>query len=186
MSDTIECKNPDDKINFAVNIIIHVFILFCFLSVFFVMYITKIAKKSFDKEISHPIEDGLGEQFRKIKPDNKEKIKNVTKYLNFDNLINYYSEPTKDYTTNNKWLNVVIVMINVFMVILIIAAYLFVKKSCNQCVPIGSIIGENLIIFGFIGLVEFMFFKYIAIKYIPVQPSVLVKSAIDALKKHVR
>jgi hypothetical protein len=179
------CEKPDHKINFAINIAIHVFILFCFLSIFFSMYITKLSKSAFDKEIKHPIEEGINKQFEKIKPAHKSKLREVAKYLNFDNLIKYYSDPTKDYTINNKWLNVMTIIINVFMVLLIIVAYIFVKKSCNQCVPIGSIIGENLIIFGFIGVVEFMFFKHIAIKFIPVQPSVLIKSAIDSIKKHV-
>lgn len=179
------CNESDHKINFAINIGIHVLILFCFLSVFFIMYISKLSKNAFDKEIKHPIEENIAKQFDKISPENKNKLKEVSKYLNFDNLINYYDDPTKDYTVNNKWLSVVTIIVNVSMLLLIVVAYVFVRKSCNQCVPIGSIIKENLIIFGFIGIVEFMFFKHIAIKFIPVKPSVLVKSAIDSVKKHV-
>jgi hypothetical protein len=179
------CGKPNHNINFAINIAIHVFILFCFLSVFFIMYITKLAKASFDKEIKHPIADGIGKQFEKLSVEDKNKLKNITKYLDFDSLIAYYDTPTKDYIVNNKWIDIVTIMINVFLVLLIVVAYIFVRKSCNQCVPIGSIIGENLIIFGFIGVVEFMFFKHVAVKFIPVKPSVLVKSSIDSIKKNV-
>ena len=42
---------------------------------------------------------------------------------------------------------------------------------------------ENTIIFAGVGLVEFLFFKMVATKYIPAPPSLMATSIMDNLKK---
>ena len=45
--------------HFAMNIVLHIIILFTFLSAFFFLYISKVEKQAFEQEIGSLIEDNL-------------------------------------------------------------------------------------------------------------------------------
>lgn len=45
---------------------------------------------------------------------------------------------------------------------------------------------ENLLIFSAVGFVEFMFFKFVATKYIPAPPSLMIKSIINSLQDNLK
>lgn len=187
MSDTPQniCSKPDENVNFVINIAIHVFILFCFLSILFVMYISNVAKNAFESEIHEALEKGIDKSLHSIEGKKRGVIKKIIKTLPMDRIINHYNKSSKTVAINNKWLTKLIIYINVFLVLLIISGSYLLRWSCNQCVPLKDIIIENTIIFTFIGLVEVMFFKFVATKYIPVKPSTLINSALDSIKNNI-
>jgi hypothetical protein len=55
--------------------------------------------------------------------------------------------------------------------------------ECKHSVPFGRLILKNIIIFIFVGAIEYIFFTNIAMKYIPSPPTLLVKTLITALQK---
>ena len=57
---------------------------------------------------------------------------------------------------------------------------LFFTKKHN--IEVKHILLENIIIFSFIGFIEYMFFANIAAKYIPVTPDILTTTALDRIK----
>jgi hypothetical protein len=179
------CTVPDEKVNFVINIGIHVFILFCFLSVLFVMYISNIAKEALESELKEAIEHGIETGLGSIEGKKRGALKKVIKNLPMDRFINHYNKTSKPVDVNNKWLTKLIIYINVFLLLLIISGSYLLRWSCNQCVPLKSIIIENAIIFTFIGMVEILFFKFVAIKYIPVKPSTLITSSLNSLKNNI-
>ena len=70
------------------------------------------------------------------------------------------------------------------LVIIFILVIALNKALCHD-VPLKHIIIENLIIFTGIGVVEFMFFKYIILKYIPIKPSFMLEYILDSAKKRI-
>ena len=60
------------------------------------------------------------------------------------------------------------------------------KYECGSNLKIEEIIIENLIIFAFVGLVEYYFFTRIALKFVPVEPSFISKQFINSLKEKLR
>ena len=182
---TNNCSIPNENINFTINIGIHVFILFCFLSIFFLAYVAELAKGHFDEEIHHSLEKGIKGSLENLDPLQQLRIKKMINNAPLDRLINHYDKPSKPVDVNNTWLTRMVILINIFLLILISSTSYLLRWSCNQCVPIKDIVIENAIIFTFIGIVEIVFFKMVAFKYIPVKPSTIVTSAIDSLKKNL-
>ena len=179
------CTKPSENIDFTINICIHVFILFTILSMFFMFYISKLETKTFGNEIQDAINNGVQSQYDALSIQNKVQLHQIFKNVNIDTIIANYSTPAEVVTVNNKFLFNTIILTDVFLLILIIGLSYIIKKSCQQCVPIWTIILENVVIFVFIAIVEFAFFNFIAIKFIPVLPSTLTTTTISALKTAV-
>ena len=62
------------------------------------------------------------------------------------------------------------------------ASWAVLKVSCRKRVPVGKILLENVVLFGFIGVIEYVFFQEIATKYIPTKPSFLIDQTLQSLK----
>jgi hypothetical protein len=54
--------------------------------------------------------------------------------------------------------------------------------SCSKCIPVNKIVLINLITFACVGIIEYLFFTNVAIKYVPTPPSTLVKSFYKNIK----
>lgn len=180
-----QCILPSEKdvhkIKFKINIVIHMIILFTILTVFFFNYISKISTSTFQSEIQNIISQNIEQA---ITNETKEKIKAlnpvVIPYLN--NIIEETKEPSEYVIEHNRWLKLVafsFILISIFGTALIIYIY---NKSCNIHIPIWHILLENLITFIFVGLVEFLFFTNIALKFVPAPPSLLISSFINKFK----
>ena len=218
----MSCELTGSNPTFIIDIALHVFILFFFLTNFFVFYISKLTVDAFEHELGALIEDAIKKSKKMLNPteidlykkviknipldtiiklsdDNSKKsiaesiakldqnaLKNFTpedKAGLFDTFIKMYSKPNKEVSENNKWLYKILAVSNGFLLAIIITSIVMIKLTCNQCVPIKYILIENLLIFLFVGIVEFLFFTQIAFKYIPIQPSMMINTFIDKLKK---
>ncbi len=104
------------------------------------------------------------------------------KTIPFDNLLAIYKNPDIGINTNNTWLFDTVILLNCTIIIMIVLAYIIIKKSCGICVDIIDLLKFNLTAFFFIGLIEIAFFYFIAAKYDPIKPSVFISSFINKLK----
>jgi hypothetical protein len=179
------CTIPNETINFTINIGIHIFILFCFVSSFFMIYISHLSQHSFENKIDELIEKGIYNGISKLPQENKEKLKVFLQGVPLDRLIKVYSKKSKIVEVNNDWLFMFIIFINLSLLGILTASTSILYVSCNQCVPIKDILIKNSVIFAIIGFVQFMFFKFVATKYIPVKPSIMITSTLESLKKHI-
>ena len=83
----------------------------------------------------------------------------------------------------NKNLINEIIHVNVFIYILLVLFTLVLLKTQNlKLGEIGPVVGENLLTFTMVGIVEILFFMNIASKYIPAPPSLIYTSLIDGIK----
>ena len=180
------CSPTGSKTILLVNALFHSAILFTFLSVFYMVYGSKIETKAsnenFAKLVSENLKKILAEGNRKTGGE----LKRGMAILNpvWDVLLRDYQNPDPTVKTYNTWLFRSASMLSVFMLIALGLVLVVLKFSCGHC-PIGffwDIVKENAIIFASIGVVEYMFFKNVALKMIPAPPSLMVDEVVNKIK----
>jgi len=163
----------------GVNIAVHMWILFVFLTVFFFTFIAKTERKADRSELSDIIKketpivfDSLDKaagdyiQWNKIN-DIAEKIK--TRYKGKDPLIDQH---------NNKLLKTAIIICGAFLFI-IIAVIMYFTLYKKYHIGLKEILSENLLITVLVGIVEAVFFFNITLKFVPVTTSDLITDLVD-------
>jgi len=193
-------KNIFSDVNFNINLTMHTLILFTFLSIFFVFYISKLSKHAFNEEISHIIEESLGDKIKNFKNTdsniNKElsklieeslgsklkDLKNIQLNFNTDNLEKEWNKPDKPSEMHNKGLFNTLFIVNVLLWIGLIVVIYILNMNPNSTLKIKNILIENALIFTCVAIVEFLFFKTIALKIIPVAPSFISQEFLNQVK----
>lgn len=170
------------NVTFGLNIFLHSLILFTFLTIFFIVFVTKLMKEAFDRELTSLIEKNLGKAIDNLDDKTKRNLSMYMKLLPVDRFINMYKEPSEYVIAHNNWVKMLAIGLAVIGVIMLVLVVWLLNYSCNQRVPVWHILKENVIVFAFVGVVEYLFFTNIAIKFIPAPPSLLVKTLIDKFK----
>jgi len=174
--------------NFAMNIGLHVLILFTFLTVFYFVYISKLTEKtvkdSFDNLINSNIKDILTQvDTMDKKSGNKLNIDWVAFNNYAKKLVNESQGVSPEIESNNKLKFLAIGMI-VLLVLVLFGLFFFFKWQGYR-IKWWPIIKENLIIFSFVGVIEFLFFQKIAAAYIPVTPDFVATSVLERIKSNI-
>ena len=171
------------EVDFLVNFVLHVLILFTFLTFFFMFFICKKSEEAFNGEIQTQLHEVIHKQIEVLKKENKYdtfvKIKNVYPLDKIIKLLNSKNKAVENY--NNGLINITLT-ITILSWIGFIIIILLLKYTCASHLNIGEILLENTIIFGLIGLGEYFFFTRIALQYIPVEPSFITKKFIERLR----
>ena len=156
----------------AIESIFHITILMIILTLFFFGVVKNIEINSIKNELIKNIQDGL----KNIKMD-----KNEITSENLKKMAQLYNHPDQDTITyNNSLFNICVIFI-AFFIVIFITLLLTLNISAQKCTNIGYVIIENIIVFLCIGIVEYLFFINIAIKYIPIIPSYIQQIVYDNL-----
>lgn len=85
---------------------------------------------------------------------------------------------------SNDGLKSTLITANVFTWCAIIILILLTTKynCCNDNIDFKFMFWENIITFIFVGIVEFLFFKMIASKFVPIEPSFISKETLNRVK----
>ena len=175
--------------NLFFSIFLHILLLFTFLTIFFWSVIKNTESKSLYSELNSSIDSGLKniniDDFltNNVSSDIEEMIiknkKMIKEYYD-----GYFSNEDITYKKNNEQLfkfNIIIIVLLVFGLL----ATLFVRYLiCGSNINALEIIGENIFILIFVGIIEYYFFMNVASKYVPVQPSYMpsvVQNKINSL-----
>lgn len=172
-----KCTPTKSNISFIFNVGIHVFILFAFLSCFFIFYISKLMSSAFSQQINDLVKQNVSKVLDKYSYE----LRPVVGSLPLEQMKNFYNTPSEAVQEHNKGLFINVLIVNIAILLIISASAYLIYKTCNQCVPLVRIIIENVIIFSFIGGIEYLFFTKIAFNYIPVPPSLMVTSMLNSL-----
>ena len=156
--------------NFIINLVLHSIIIFTILSIFFIFVISKLSEEIFNEEISHIFIHNI--PFNKINDSDSNII---------NKLINIYSDPDKTIKFHNDGIINSLIIINILLWIGFIIIVL-ILYNCKMNLHITHIIIENIFVFFIIGNIEYIFFKYIASKFIPVEPSFISKKFLEIVK----
>lgn len=183
------------------DILIHVFILSSILSIFFLVVIVPLEKNELNNEVNKNIGKGAKhfiDQAKATYKQNKinaeiliqimtgESVGTNTNLEEFDEnfikrLQKYYEGESETNIIYNKGLITNLATVIGFLLISIITIYFIFKNSCGKCPKIFTLIGENLILFSVIGIIEYIFFIKFASKYIPIKPSLIIKTVNESL-----
>lgn len=172
---------------FPVNIMIHSLLLFIFLTVFFWKFISKKEKETIQDELSDIIQEQVPKVLKNIDDlDTNKKIdwkelkksseKVIEKSQGQDQLI-------KNNNDNLEKFN--FIFIGVFTFVTFFTIFIIINRKQGH-VDFKDIILENLIIFSFVGIIEYLFFTKIVLRYVPVEPDFMVNSIIDSTKSNFK
>ena len=169
------------NINFSLDIVLHVLILFTFLTVFFFAYVSKLEKQSLDNTVTNTITDNIDQISNKYNVKvNWNIVNNIA-----DNLVkNSQGEVPEIKQNNDRLFKGSIIAIGIGF-ILFIVSIIVLKYFLNYDIHIGHIILMNVIIFSITGVIEYLFFMKVASKYIPVTPDVISNTILEGVKKNI-
>ena len=169
-------------INFSLNASLHVFILFTFLTVFFIVYISKIEKDAFESQIKNTIDSNVKTYIGNLDATTKSRVKIIINSPIIEILEERFKRPDPSITEHNWWVEHLSIGIIIVIGLIILTGISTLYFGVGQCAPVLEILKENIIIFIFVGFIEYIFFINVALKYIPAPPSLLVKTIIDTAK----
>ena len=167
---------------FGMNAYLHSLILLSILTCFFILYISKLTSGAFTDEVNSIIGDQLGP----IVTDIRVKY-NIGQNNSVTTIINELQETVKkpyDLTESiNSGLFNTITSINVILWIFFVIGVLIIR-NCSELnnIDIFLVMVENLMVFTFIGVIEYLFFTKVAFKYIPVAPSFISKQFVEMIR----
>lgn len=173
------CERKTETLNFSINVLVHVIFLFTVLSVLFVFVITKISTKTINEELSGLIEKSM-ESNIKISDEIKQNISEHFGGNVIRKIAKMYDGEDKTRKYNNKLVISSITTTIITLGFVLLFAILTTKYLCYK-IPLKHILIENVIIFSCIAVVEFIFFKYIILKYIPVKPSYIQQQLLESI-----
>jgi hypothetical protein len=174
--------------SYQINITLHIFILFTFLTIFFFTFLSKVETEN----INNVTKDLIKSQTSTILSNINSNIPNLTPPsiikdkidLNklADNLENSSKKDIPELNNNNNKLLYISIGIIIFIFFIFIGLIIYYKVYKKQDIGFKHILLENIIIFSFAGLIEYLFFMYVAVKYIPITPDVLTGSILDNIE----
>ena len=175
-----------NTIDILINVILHSFILFVFLSLFFFLYISKKEKEELDRQ-TDSICERIPDILDTLKKEDKDKIidwKNVRQKaieeMDYDDL------DIDDYIkTNNNEIKYVTIFIGGSILFLILLIYLYYAYLLKKDIDMSYIIKENIIIFISIGIIEFLFFTKVSSKYVPILPVQISTTVLERIKENI-
>ena len=183
MSSSISCNIPAKYTPMAVNIGIHIMILFCILSCLFYFLISKVEKSTINSELTSNIDNIV--QSISQNPEISSYLHGQAQSAIAEKLKEAYIQPNEVVATNNKWLFKSVIIANgaVFTVILVVI--LLLVLNCKECIQIGHIIAENVGTFLLVGVIEILFFLNVAIQYVPVHTDVVSNTFLREMSKNL-
>lgn len=185
--DTVDIVNySHSKTSLTINIIIHTLILFIFLSVFFFNYISMKEQEALNRQV-----DILSSKIPDIL--NLIKERDTNKFINWKVLKQKAQEEIQNddldidsyIQENNKNLKYISIIIILSLFILTLSIYLYNNYILDKKIDMLYIIKENIVIFIFIGLIEFLFFKNVASKYVPIFPVEISTTILERIKGNI-
>jgi hypothetical protein len=182
---------PPAGTQLAINFIVHVFVLFCALTLLFVFVVSKMERSTLVSEVSTETNTAVDALFTALDTQiaaNGQQSATVYGELAASlpllrRLGVAYAEPDPATAQHNSR---VLLGAGLAIVALLLAWVIpvAVLARCGAEVrPMMAQIGfENLIVFAVVGAVEYAFFINVAAKYVPIMPSQLLTNVVDALQ----
>lgn len=175
------CQRPPKNVSFFINSVVHVVILLTIVSTFFFFFVSKLSRDKFKEELEDLVNQNLSPAIQKA--DSAGVLKAALQRLDLTQITNYYQNKTDEaMKIQNRWLFRVTVLSIMMLIFTLVLSVVILKQSCGQCTPLSHILKENLILFAFVAVVEVSFFLVVARKFVPTQPSLMMKAMVDSLK----
>ena len=105
----------------------------------------------------------------------------------YDYYYNLFSKQDQTVKTSNEKVFFYIFLVNILLIIIfIIMTFYFYKTKNISSDEIKIIVLENVLTFGFVGIIEYLFFTKVALKYSAITPSILYTTFLDSFKNNLK
>jgi hypothetical protein len=175
------CINKNLSVNFGINIVTHCTFLLAIIGAVFFFFTSDIMKNALNSQIQNLLVNSIDKYYYNLTPEQQTTLRTQLSYAQLDTLDNLTNIPTQTQIINNEWIKKIILITIILLVLVLVGCYAVSKSLCGTT-SMTEIITENIIIFILVGVVEFLFFTKIIIKYIPDYPSSLMSIFVNQLK----
>ena len=178
MIEDMEALTPKNRTKLFINVtflnvLIHVCILWTFLSIFFFFIASKLSSNGMNNVLSSSVGTAMDGFINKLNDKEADALYLSLKPIQLQQLSEMYSSPDSTMETNNLWdKKFSFAIAGGLLAMFLITAFVF-KVLCRKNLSIWQVLIENFIMFLFVGFVEYSFFKYIASQYMPIMPSAI-------------
>jgi hypothetical protein len=173
-----------NRVNIAADMGVHALILFTILTSFFLLYITKLTRHEITNQVSNLIEENVPKVINTGKKELGPQFSLLLQNAPFEKIKNNYKKPDEYQELNNSWLKETLFLTNVGLFIIVTGTIMLMSFICGFDMKVIEIVKLNLITFTFVGIVEYLFFTHVAIKFVPTPPSLMLTSIFDNLKNY--
>jgi len=168
------------------EVLLNILLMFCILSILFVLFISKIETTAYENEINDQIQKNINIYLDQANKSSNFKVARTLKLFfkenpNIDKIIASNTQNISQ--ESNRWLFICIFMSIGFLLFLFLFFCFMLQFAAHNDIYLYKKISWTLLIFTFVGAVEGGFFYKVGMKYVPTPPSTLVDSIIDQLKK---
>lgn len=177
------CVSKHHAVSVGINILTHCTFLLAIIGSVFFFFTEKIISNAINNQIKDLAVDNIDNYYSQSTPENKKAMRALLQQAQLDTMLKIYETQSEDRIINNEWTERIIYMIVGLLILVIIFAIITIKAQCGK-ISATEILSENIIIFMCVGVVEFMFFTQIIIKYIPTYPSTLSNIFVTELKNY--
>ena len=162
-----KCEKIKESEEFVLDAFFHIFTLCLILGLFFFFVVSKLERENLQNEMENGIKKGLDSiTSYPTNPGLATELETIRKLYEKEN------EADKVY---NQGLIYQCLTILVLLLFGLVCVFLTMKWSAHKCPNLGRIVLQNLLLFGAIGVIEFLFFQHIASKFVPVMPSYMAE-----------
>lgn len=165
----------------GLNITVHIIILFSFLSLFFFLYVSKIEEQAFKDEIGDVIEKNVQSALEKRRNIALPLVRDAVPFLQYAKI--QHTGPEQASLKQNFFVKFSAGFTVLLLVGICLSIILTLTFDCNKKVPVSEILLENTATFILVGILEFLFFTRIAMKFVPAPPTLMLKTIINRFKE---
>jgi len=180
----------DSQVTTGLNMGLHIVLLFAFLTVLFFMVISKVESKTSGNAVLKIIKKETGNVLSNM--DKWSTIVSPSTTINWQSIdkmakkkVTELQGKDPEIVKSNNSLQTNSIIIAVVLFLLWVGFLLFFVFYQKRNINVKEIIIDNLVIFSFIGIIEYLFFTRIISNYIPVTPDYAASSLIDRIKERV-
>lgn len=175
-----------NQANYIVNINLHIFIVFTFLTIIFFTVATKVTRNNINHVINSITKKQVDNILTKVDKIQKPiKIDWVEVKKISDEIIENSDEKIPEIYKNNKKIKKLAIYVIIGLFISSILLYILFTFIYNYKIDMKSILIENFILFSIIGILEYIFFTKIISHYVPVTPNFVSTSILERLKTRI-
>ena len=167
----MKCEKIKAGEEFVLDAFFHIFTLSLILGLFFFFVVAKLERENLQNEMENGIKKGL-DSINNYPNGSAADIELANK---LDVMANLYKDDNEADKVYNQGLIYQCIIILSLLAFGLISVFLTMRWSSHKCPNLGRIVLQNLLLFGAIGVIEFLFFQHIASKFVPVMPSYMAE-----------
>ena len=167
----MKCEKIKAGEEFVLDAFFHIFTLSLILGLFFFFVVAKLERENLQNEMENGIKKGL-DSINNYPNGSAADIELANK---LDVMANLYKDDNEADKVYNQGLIYQCIIILSLLAFGLISVFLTMRWSSHKCPNLGRIVLQNLLLFGAIGVIEFLFFQHIASKFVTVMQSYMAE-----------